>query len=626
MADGKWELAKGRFLTPSTFSNTVDRSSLQRRGLVRQPRLSRLPLMTACKEAEQLHSEHGTTLVRKPVLWPLAVFAVFLLAMPGVALTPVAAKHGMVVTAEPLASDAGVEILRAGGNAVDAAVAVGFALAVTYPYAGNIGGGGFMLVRMANGEAVVIDYREQAPAAASRNMYLNSQGELIPRASTEGPLAVGVPGTVAGLALAEQKFGKLGLARVLEPAIRLAQEGFVVGYDFSESLLSWKDHLSKFAETRRIFLRNGRPYEAGEIFRQPELAETLRAIAQGGPDAFYRGNLAKAIAATMEKEHGLIRLSDLEQYQPKIREPLRGQFRGYEILTIPPPSSGVILVEMLNVLASLDLGPPNAFQSIHLMAETMRRAYADRAAYLGDADLVSVPVSQLASAKYAAKLAQEILQAKAESPVQAGTLATYESEQTTHYSAIDAEGNAVSNTYTLNGAYGSGVTVEGAGFLLNNEMDDFASKPGAPNMFGLVQGEANAIAPRKRPLSSMVPTIVLEEAPNHAKIVRLVVGSPGGGTIINSVLQVILNVVVHKMDVLEAVTAPRFHHQWMPDKLVLEREGFSADTIQKLRDAGYSIDFRDNLGLVEAIEVKAEKDGWRFGAADPRGEGKAAGY
>lgn len=593
---------------------------------MRHPGLSRLPLTTACKEAERLHSEFAVTGVPKPVLWPLAVFAVFLLAMPAVALTPVAAKHGMVVSAEPLASDVGVEILRAGGNSVDAAVAVGFALAVTYPYAGNIGGGGFMLVRMANGEAAVIDYREQAPAAASRNMYLNPQGGLIPGASTDGALAVCVPGTVAGLALAEQKFGKLGLARVLEPAIRLAEQGFAVSYSFSESLLSWKDHLSKSYETRRIFLRDGRPYEAGEIFRQPDLAQTLRAVAQLGPDSFYRGAAAKAIVATMQKEHGLIALSDLEQYQPKIRAPLRGQFHEYEILTVPPPSSGVILVEMLNVLGSLDLGPPNAFQSIHLIAETMRRAYADRAAYLGDSDFVSVPVARLASPAYAARLAQEVLQAKAEAPVQAGIPATYESEQTTHYSVVDAEGNAVSNTYTLNGAYGSGVTVEGAGFLLNNEMDDFASKPGAPNMFGLIQGEANAIAPRKRPLSSMIPTIVLEDGPNHAKTVRLVVGSPGGGTIINTVLQVILNVLHYKMDVLEAVTAPRFHDQWMPDKLFMERVGFSADTIQKLRDAGYNIEFRDNLGLVAAIEVKSEKDGWRFGAADPRGDGKAAGY
>ncbi len=542
-------------------------------------------------------------------------------------LAPVAAKHGMVVTAEPLASDVGVEILRAGGNAVDSAVAVGFALAVTYPFAGNIGGGGFMLIRMANGEAVVIDYREAAPEAASRNMYLNAQGEVTPKSTILGPLASGVPGTVAGLALAEQKYGKLGLARVLEPAIRLAEDGFRVDYKFSQSLLNYQEHLSKFAETRHIFLRAGRPYEGGEIFRQPELAQVLRQIAQGGPDVFYRGSVAKAIAATMEKYHGMITLKDLEDYQAKIREPLHGHFHGYEIVTVPPPSSGgVALIEMLNVLGSLDLGPPESYQSIHLMAETMRRAYADRAVYLGDSDFVKVPIAGLMSSKYAAKLAQGVLEAKAETPVQAGKPLPGESNETTHYSVIDADGNAVSNTYTLNGGYGSGVTVEGAGFLLNNEMDDFASKPGSPNMFGLIQGEANAIAPHKRPLSSMTPTIVLEEGPKHTEEVRLILGSPGGGTIINTVLEVLLNVLQFKMDVLQAVTAPRFHHQWMPDVLALERVGFSADTIQKLREAGYKLNFVDNLGDCEAIEVKNNVGGWRFGAADPRGEGKAAGY
>jgi len=556
----------------------------------------------------------------------LLLIAVVLATRLGAALAPVAAKHGMVVTAEPLATDVGVEILRAGGNAVDAAVAVGFALAVTYPYAGNIGGGGFMLVRMANGEAAVIDYREAAPGKASRTMYLDPQGNLIHDASIVGPRAAGVPGTVAGLALAEQKYGKLGLARVLEPAIHLAQDGFPVSYAFQESLDSSKEHLSRFPETRRIFLRDGKPYDAGEIFRQPELAQTLRAIAQDGADVFYHGAVAQQIVATMEKEHGLMSLSDLENYQAKVREPLRGQFHGYEILTDPPPTSGVILLEMLNVLSQLDLGPPNSYQSMHLITETMRRAYADRAAYLGDADFVAVPVAQLSSTTYAAKLSREILESKPEASVQAGIAAAQEREQTTHCSVVDAEGSAVSNTYTLNGAFGGGVTVEGAGFLLNNEMDDFASKPGSPNMFGLIQGEANAIAPGKRPLSSMVPSIVLEETPGEGKTVRLVVGAPGGGTIINTVMQVILNVLSFKMDVLQAVTAPRFHDQWMPDKLILERVGFSADTIQKLREAGYNIDFRDSLGLAEAIEIKGGKDGWRFGAADPRGDGKAAGY
>lgn len=549
---------------------------------------------------------------------PLAVLAIAPFAFP---FSPVATRHGMVVSSEALASDTGLEILRIGGNAVDAAVAVGFALAVTHPVAGNIGGGGFMLIRLANGAAVVVDYREEAPAAASHDMYLDTRGEPIPEASIVGALATGVPGTVAGLALAEQKYGKLGWARVLDPAIRLAEEGFPVSYALSESLRAHHDYLSKFAETRRIFLREERLYEPGEIFKQPELAQTLRQIAQGGPDVFYRGSIAKALVATMEKHHGLIKLTDLEHYQAKIRQPLSGHFRGNEILAVPPPSSGGVgLIEMLNVLEPVDLGRPNSFHSIHLIAETMRRAYADRAAYLGDADYVSVPVAALTSRKYAAKLREEILQAKAEATVEPGRPSEFESTQTTHFSVVDADGNSVANTYTLNGGYGSGVTVEGAGFLLNNQMDDFTAKPGTPNMFGLVQGEANAIGPRKRPLSSMTPTIIL-----HDGKVRLVLGSPGGGTIINTVLQVLLNVLVFGMDVRQAVTAPRFHHQWMPDRLTVERLGFSEDTLRKLQEAGYTLDFRDSLGECEAIEIDTGT-GWRFGAADPRGDGKAVGY
>jgi gamma-glutamyltranspeptidase/glutathione hydrolase len=548
---------------------------------------------------------------------PLAVLT---LSIPAQSFTPVAARHGMVVSGEPLASDAGLEILRAGGNAVDGAVAVGFALAVTHPVAGNIGGGGFMLIRLANGEAVVVDYREAAPAAASRNMYVDAQGELIPEASTVGALAAGVPGTVAGLALAEQKYGKLRLARVLEPAIRLAEEGFPVSYALSESLRQDRELLSRFPETRRTFLRDGRLYEPGEIFKQPELAQTLREIARDGPEAFYRGRVARAIVASMEKYHGLIKRSDLEQYVVKIRQPLRGHFRGYEILTVPPPSSGGVgLIEMLNVLEPLDLDAPNSFRSIHLIAETMRRAYADRATYLGDADYVRVPVAGLTSPEYAARLREEILQAGVDAPVRPGMPTAFEPSETTHFSVVDTDGNAVANTYTLNGGYGSGITVEGAGFLLNDEMDDFAAKPGAPNMYGLVQGEANAVAPRKRPLSSMTPTIVVQDGK-----LRLVLGSPGGGTIINTVLQTILNVLAFKMDVRQAVTTPRFHHQWMPDELTLERWGFSQDTLQKLQEAGYKLAFRDSMGNCQAIEIDP-KTGWRFGAADPRGDGKAVG-
>ncbi len=555
---------------------------------------------------------------QKKSFLPIVILTCALSAFP---FSPVAARHGMVVSSEPLASEVGVQILRVGGNAVDAAVAVGFALAVTHPVAGNIGGGGFMLIRLAKGDAVVVDYREAAPAAASRNMYVNSNGQVVPDASTLGALSAGVPGTVAGLALAEQKYGKLGLARVIAPAIRLAQHGFVVSYSLSESLRQDRDFLSKFDASRRVFLRDGRLYEPGELFRQPELAQTLKAVARRGAPGFYTGRVAQAIAATMEKYHGLITEQDLARYHPILRQPLEGHFRGYEILSVPPPSSGgVALIEMLNILEPLDLGPADSFESMHLIAEAMRHAYADRAAYLGDTDFASVPVARLTSQAYAGKLREEILHSQPEAPITAGNPQAFEGAQTTHYSVVDADGNAVANTYTLNNGYGSGVTVERAGFLLNDEMDDFAAKPGAPNMFGLVQGEANAIAPNKRPLSSMTPTLVLQDGK-----LWLVLGSPGGGTIINTVLQVLLNVSVFKMDILQAVSFPRFHHQWMPDRLVLERVGFSVDTVRKLREAGYQIDFSDRMGDCEAIEVDP-LSGWKFGAADPRADGKAVGY
>jgi gamma-glutamyltranspeptidase/glutathione hydrolase len=534
---------------------------------------------------------------------------------------PVAAQHGMVVTSDPLASEAGLEILRRGGNAVDAAVAVGFALAVTYPFAGNIGGGGFMLIRMARGKSIVIDYREEAPGAASRNMYLDSHGNLIPQASIVGALAVGVPGTVAGLALAEREYGKLGLAKVMAPAIRLARRGFPVSYWFSQSLKDHQNLLSRFPNSNRIFLRNGRLYEPDETFRQRELARTLAQIARHGPSVFYEGTIARDIVQTEKRLGGIMTLADLAHYQAKVRQPLTGHFRGYTLLSVPPPSSGgVALIEMLNVLDPLNLDQPNSYDSMHLIVEAMRRAYADRAAYLGDADFVSVPVQGLISAPYAAKLRDEVLHSKPDASIGAGPAAEYASHHTTHFSVIDTQGNAVSNTYTLNNGYGSGVTVDRAGFLLNDEMDDFASKPGSPNMFGLIQGEANAIAPHKRPLSSMTPTMVLE---NNQP--RLIVGSPGGGTIPNTVLEVILNALVYKMDILRAVTEPRFHHQWMPDVLYLERQGFSADTVQKLRAAGYKLGWVNSIGECEAIEVDP-KTGWRFGAADPRGYGKAVGY
>lgn len=552
----------------------------------------------------------------------LVVLVLMLWQLPtAVADEPVAARNGMVVSSEARASQAGVKILREGGNAVDAAVAVGFTLAVTYPFAGNIGGGGFMLIRMADGRSTVVDYREEAPGAASRGMYLDSHGNIIPDASIVGARAVGVPGTVAGLALAEQKYGKLGLARVMAPAIRIAGKGFPVGYWLSQSLLDHQPLLSKFPNSRAIYLRGGEPYQPGDIFKQPELARTLREIARRGPTAFYRGDIARDIVKTETRLGGIMTLADLAHYQAKLRPPLQGHFHSYTILTVPPPSSGgVALIEMLNILDPLNLGEPDSYNDMHLIIEAQRRAYADRSRYLGDADFVSVPVGGLDSRAYAVQLRQEILTSKPDAPVAAGQPAGYESSNTTHFSVVDAAGDAVSNTYTLNNGYGSGVTVDHAGFLLNDEMDDFTSKPGAPNMFGLIQGEANAIAPHKRPLSSMTPTLVLE---NNAP--RLVLGAPGGGTIINTVLEVMLNALVYKMDILRAVTEPRFHNQWMPDKVFLERNGFSADTVEKLRAAGYKIEWVDRMGECEAIEVDP-KTGWRFGAADPRGSGEAVGY
>ncbi len=551
------------------------------------------------------------------ILWVLGLAA----PRPTEAFTTVAARHGMVVSGEPIASRVGVEILKAGGNAVDAAVAVGFALAVTHPFAGNLGGGGFMLIRLANGRSTFIDYREEAPGAATPTMYLDAHGNIVPGLSTVGALSVGVPGTVAGFALAEKDYGRLGLKAVMQPAIRLAEQGFPVSYWLSRSLKLHAALLSKFSETRRIYLRNGNFYRPGEIFRQPELARTLKMIADRGPQAFYRGPIARQIVATMRKYHGIITLKDLAAYRAIVRKPLRGNFRGYNILTAPSPSSGgVALVEMLNILAPLHLGPPNSYESIHLIAEAMRRAYADRAAYLGDTDFVSVPIAGLISPAYAAKLRQEILHSPPDAPIHAGNPLPFEHPNTTHISVVDSAGNAVSNTFTLNNGYGSGVTVLKAGFLLNDEMDDFTSKPGAPNMYGLIQSQANAIAPRKRPLSCMTPTIVTRSGK-----LRLVLGSPGGSTIMNTVLQVLLNVLVYKMDIREAVTAPRFHDQWMPDKLYLERWGFSADTVSRLKAAGYKIAFRGPMGECEAIEVDP-KTGWKFGAADPRSNGRAVGY
>lgn len=538
----------------------------------------------------------------------------------------------MVASVHALATEVGVEVLKKGGNAVDAAVAVAMALAVVYPAAGNIGGGGFMLIRLADGTTTAIDYRETAPAQASRDMYLDSTGRLVPERSTKGHLSVGVPGTVAGLAYALEKYGTKRWAELLEPAVELASRGFRVTRDLQEEIEFYSPLLNSFPETRRILLRNGQPYREGEVLRQPELAATLRRMQKAGPREFYEGETAKLLLDEIQRGGGILTAADLKNYRPKERKPLTGSYRGYEIITMPPPSSGgVLLIEMLNMLEQYDVQSLGATSSrkYHLLVEVMKRAFADRAVHLGDADFVSVPVERLTSKEYAASLSKTIDPERATPSSKLLPKTTNEPMDTTHFSIVDRWGNAVSNTYTLNFAYGSGVMVRGAGFLLNNEMDDFAAKPGFSNDFHLIQGEPNAIAPGKRPLSSMTPTIVVK----NGKLV-LVLGSPGGPTIINSVLQVIINYIDHRMNLRQAVDAPRIHHQWMPDLMRQEPNALSEDVIEGLKRRGHSVPVLNYnassrssyIGDVEAVAIE-ESTGYRLGANDPRKpDSKASGY
>jgi len=546
-------------------------------------------------------------------------FAILVLAAvcAAAARQPVRARHAMVVTREPHATDAGVAVLKAGGNAVDAAVAVGFALAVTHPSAGNIGGGGFMLIRFADGRSAFIDFRERAPETASRNMYAESAQD-----SVLGWRASGVPGTVRGFELAAKKYGTKPWGELLAPAIALAHNGFPVSYGLAHSLRNSKN-LSEFDESKRVFLKNGAYWEAGQNFVQPDLAATLERIACNGANEFYEGETARMIARAMEANGGNITLEDLKRYEAVERQPLTGEYRGYGIITAPPPSSGGIgILQMTGVLEGTGYEKSGAGSAgaIHWVAEAMRRFFADRSEYMGDPDFARVPMQGLISPRYAAELRRTIdpETATPSAALHPGRPQRYEPAETTHYSIVDAEGNAVAVTYTLNGGYGSGVTVPGAGFLLNNEMDDFAAHPGKPNMFGLVQGEANAIEPRKRPLSSMTPTIVLRDGKLY-----MVLGSPGGPRIITTVLNVLLNVVDFGMNMQEAVNAPRFHHQWLPDTLFVE-PGISPDTQALLKARGYKIEPASSMG--EAAAILVERNGWLQGAADPRTEGRAAGY
>jgi gamma-glutamyltranspeptidase / glutathione hydrolase len=576
-------------------------------------------------------------------IWlPLALGTVCAATQGRASVDPVHAQHAIVVSVHELASRAGVEIMQAGGNAVDAAVATGFALAVVHSPAGNIGGGGFMLIRMTDGQTHFLDYREKAPAAATRDMYLDSSGNVIEGASEYGYKAIGVPGSVAGMVYAEQKYGKLTLKQVMAPSITLAREGYA---------LTWREakdmhdrHLADFAESRRIFQRNGNYYQPGEVFRQPDLARTLERIAEK-PDDFYHGELARELAAAMQKGGGLITTADLAHYEVKEREPVRGTYRGYEIVSGPPPSSGgTVLIESLNILEGYDLAKlgNRSAESIHFTIEAFRRAFFDRAELLGDPDFSKIPVAQLIDKKYAAAWRASIDEANAtpskslkrpaifpelEQVADGRPHSSHESQHTTHYSVVDAEGNAVAVTTTINDWFGSRVTADGLGFLLNDEMDDFSAKPGVPNSDGLIQAEANAIGPGKRPLSSMTPTIV-----SHDGKAFLVLGSPGSSKIITTVANVLMGVIDYRMNIQEAVDAPRFHNQWIPDILSVE-QWFSPDTVNRLQKMGYKVEFGLHDGEnfspywsdAECIAIDA-KTGERLGASDYRNGGKAVGY
>jgi gamma-glutamyltranspeptidase / glutathione hydrolase len=535
---------------------------------------------------------------------------------------PVHARRAMVIAQEPIAADAGVAVLKNGGNAIDAAVAVGFALAVTHPFAGNIGGGGFMLVRMADGRTTFIDFRERAPERASHNMYLDAAGKPT-HDSVDGWLASGVPGSVRGFELAEQKFGKKKWSDVMAPAIALASNGFPVSYSLAESLKGAKN-LGRYEDSKRIFQRNGKFYELDEVFKQPELAATLERISKNGAKEFYEGETAQKLAAAMAKNGGMISLADLKNYAAAERKPITGKYRNYELITAPPPSSGGVgILQMMGMLegSGYEKSGAGSAASIHFVAETMRRYYADRNEYLGDPDFVKNPISGLLDPAYIARrrASIDLNHATPSDQINPGHPKGSEGTETTHFAVVDAEGNAVAVTYTLNGGFGSGVTAPGLGFLLNNEMDDFSVKPGEPNMFGLVQGETNAIQPGKRPLSSMTPTIVLRDGKLY-----MVVGAPGGSRIVTAVMQVILNAVDFGMNAQDAVDYPRFHHQWKPDKLYLEK-GFSPDTVALLKSRGHDVDYSPAV-VVARVEAIIIDNGWIMGGSDGRGTGKASGY
>jgi gamma-glutamyltranspeptidase/glutathione hydrolase len=542
------------------------------------------------------------------------------------ALRPVVAQHGLVVAQERIAAEVGADVLKRGGNAVDAAVATGFAMAVTYPRAGNLGGGGFMLVHLAGrNESVAIDYRETAPAAATATMFLGADGKPDPARSRDSALGIGVPGTVAGLALALDRYGsgKFTLAERLAPAIALARDGFAVTDDIADTLPRWHRRLARWPASARIFSRpDGSALRMGDRLVQRDLAATLQAIAAQGPRGFYEGPVADKLVAAIRAAGGIMTPGDLKGYLPVVRQPLRGGYRGYDVVAMPPPSSGgVVLLESLNILAGFDLAamPPGAPETLHLMIEAMKRGYADRARYLGDPSFTDIPLARLLDADHAARQRASIDRALATPAAAVPPLLPREGDNTTHFSVVDAQGNAVSNTYTLNFSYGLGLVADGTGVLLNNELDDFTAAPGVANAYGLVGFAANLPAPGKRPLSSMTPTIVLKDGR-----VVLVTGSPGGSRIISAVLQVVVNVLDHGMDIMAAVARPRVHHQWLPDEVRVER-GFPEATLERLRDMGHHV--VTPLGQTSANSIAAAPAGGWLGAPDPRTRGAtAAGY
>ncbi|MDO7597957.1 MAG: gamma-glutamyltransferase [Pseudomonadota bacterium] len=540
---------------------------------------------------------------------------------------PVTGKTAMVVTSHQLATEIALEILKEGGNAIDAAIAAGFVLAVTQPRSGNIGGGGFMLYSPSYSDAVTaIDYRETAPSKAHEKMFLDDMGNGDQTLSRFSHLSAGVPGTVAGFALALEKFGTMSLAEVLQPAINLAKNGFVVPNRFVEGIAARKQVFDKWPSSKaKFFKQDGSSYQAGEIFKQPDLAKTLQLIADKGAEGFYTGETARLIESEMQKHGGLISYEDLANYQAVIRQPVHGTYRGFDVYSMSPPSSGgVHIVQILNLLEQYPITEygHNSAQTIHLMAEAMRRAYADRASYLGDSDFIKVPLKGLISKSYSQAIVKNIKLNRATPSVEikAGNPQHYESPETTHFSIVDQFGNAVSNTYTLNFSYGSGIVVTGAGFLLNNEMDDFSAKPGATNAYGLMGGEANKIEPNKRMLSSMSPTIVKQAGKNF-----LITGSPVGSRIISTTLQVIMNVIDHKMNIQTAVNSPRIHHQWWPDEIRIE-QGISPDTIKLLTNRGHKMVQKSAMGGSQSILVDQENRRL-YGAADPRqSTSKATGF